>query len=74
MNFMKCNISLYQYWPRPSQKRFWVEYWVDRSDEGFIIELSNEQIEEINNSTLDKVHEILNLELYNQFWIAYGEK
>lgn len=72
---MKHKIELYNCWPRPNDKRFWIQYnETEKTKNSFIIELSEEKLEEVKVATLDKVHQILNLELYNQFWIAYGEK
>lgn len=51
----------------------WVRYWIDKSDKWFIIELTEQKIQEIEavkHNALYQVHEILNQELYKQTWIS----
>jgi hypothetical protein len=64
---MKCEVKLYWEFPK---KKLWVRYWIDKSEEWFILDLSEEVIEQIKTSTIEEVHNILNKELYKQSWIC----
>jgi len=69
---------VYTYWKRPRDKKLGVTYdeKICVNGRGFKIELSQAQIDILNleETTLDKVHSILNRELYKQTWIAYWDK
>ena len=65
---MKCEVKLY--WEFPN-KKLWVRYWIDKSEEWFILDLSEEVIEQIKSATIEEVHNILNKELYNKSWIFF---
>ena len=61
---MKCEVKRYG-------NQLWVKYWVEKSDEWFILDIPDEKIEEIKTATLDKVHQILNDELYKKTKISF---
>lgn len=73
---MKSLVRLY--WDKPRDKKLWVTYdeKICVNEKWFKIELTQAQIDILNleETTLDQVHEILNRELYKQTWIVYGDK